>query len=139
MTPDLTYLVLTCVLSLVMWIPYILARIKAWGLTEAVGYPENPPAVPKWAQRAQKAHANMVENLIPLAALILAGRYLGADPGTMAWAAALFFWGRIAHWICYIAAVPWARTLTFAVAWLGIIIAFFGVLGAEGIAPAAAG
>ena len=57
----------------------------------------------------------------------------------MAWAAALFFWGRLAHWIVYIAAVPWARTITFAISWLGILIAFFAVLGAEGMPAAATG
>jgi len=115
---------------------YILARIQSWGLVNAVGYPESPPAVPKWAERAQRAHLNMVENLIPLAALVLVGRELGADPTTMAWGAALFFWGRVVHWIVFIAGIPWVRTVAFALAWLGIAIAFFGVLGAEGVAAA---
>ncbi len=136
MSADLMYLALSAALCAVMWIPYILARIQSWGLVNAVGYPENPPAVPKWAERAQRAHLNMVENLIPLAALILVGRELGADPTTMAWGAALFFWARIVHWIVFIAGIPWVRTVAFALAWLGIAIAFFGVLGAEGVGAA---
>jgi uncharacterized MAPEG superfamily protein len=139
MSADLMYLSWSAALCALMWIPYILARIQAWGLTDAVGYPENPPAVPKWAQRAQKAHLNMVENLIPLAALVLIGQHVGANPTTMAWGAALFFWGRVLHWIMYTAGVPWARTITFAIAWLGIVIAFFGVIGAEGMAAATSG
>jgi uncharacterized MAPEG superfamily protein len=138
MPADLMYLTWSAGLCAVMWIPYVLARIQAWGVIAAVGYPESPPAVPKWSERAQRAHVNMVENLVPLAALVLVGHQVGADPTTMAWGAALFFWARVVHWIVYTAGVPWARTLTFALAWAGIMIALFGVIGAEGL-PAAAG
>jgi uncharacterized MAPEG superfamily protein len=139
MPADLMYLTWSAALCAIMWIPYILARIQAWGLTDAVGYPENPPAVPRWAARGQRAHTNMVENLVPLAALVLVGQQVGADPTTMAWGAALFFWGRVVHWIVYMAGVPWVRTLAFAVAWLGIVIALVGVLGAEGLPPSTGG
>ncbi len=63
-------------------------------------------------------------------------RQAAADPTTMAWGAALFFWGRVVHWIVFIAGIPWVRTVAFALAWLGIAIAFFGVLGAEGVGAA---
>lgn len=138
MPADLMYLTLSAGLCAVMWIPYIVARIQAWGLTQAVGYPDNPPPEPAWALRAQRAHTNTVENLIPLAALVLVGQFVGADPDTMAWGAALFFWGRLAQYIVMMAGIPWLRTITFLIGWIGIVIAFFGVLGAEGM-PAAAG
>lgn len=133
MPADLMYLALSAGLCAVMWIPYIVARIRTWGLTQAVGYPENPPPEPAWAVRAQRAHANTVENLIPLAALVLVGQFVGADPSVMAWGAALFFWARLAQYIVMMAGIPWLRTLTFAIGWAGIVFAFFGVLGAEGM------
>lgn len=133
MPADLVYLALSAGLCAVMWIPYIVARIQTWGLTQAVGYPENPPPEPAWAKRAQRAHSNMVENLAPLAALVLAGQFVNADPTVMAWGAALFFWGRLAQYVVMIAGIPWLRTITFAIAWIGIVIAFFGVIGAEGV------
>ena len=139
MPADLMYLSWSALLCLVMWLPYVVNRVQVWGLTAAVGYPDDPPAVPKWAQRARRAHANMVENLLPLAVLVLIGQFVGADPGVMAWGAALFFWGRVAHWIVFVAGIPWARTIAFAIAWVGIVIAFVGVIGAEGVATAVTG
>lgn len=138
MSADLMYLTLSAGLCAVMWIPYIVARIQTWGLTQAVGYPKDPPPEPAWALRAQRAHANTVENLVPLATLVLIGQLVGASPTVMAWGAALFFWARLAQYIVMIAGIPWLRTLTFVIGWIGIVIAFFGVLGAEGMSQPAA-
>ena len=77
MSIDLLYLTLSAGLCAVLWIPYILSRIQTWGLINAVGYPENPPEVPAWAQRSAKVHANMVENLAPFAALVLVAQVAG--------------------------------------------------------------
>jgi uncharacterized MAPEG superfamily protein len=38
--------------------------------------------------------------------------------------AQLFFWGRIAHAILYIAGVPWVRTAAWAVSIVGLILIF---------------
>ncbi|MBL4721868.1 MAG: MAPEG family protein [Alphaproteobacteria bacterium] len=127
MTTDLTMLTWTVLLCILMWVPYILARIGSWGLVNAVGYPESPPATPAWSQRCQRAHLNLVENLAPFAALVLIAHVTGAANETTALCATVFFWARVAHAVTFTLGVPWVRTLTFAASvgamvWTAVII-----------------
>lgn len=124
MSSGLLYLGLSAGLCLVFWVPYILARIQAWGLNAAVGYPASPPPEAAWAVRARKAHLNHVENLAPFAALVLVAELTGTSGGLTALGAMLFFWARLVHYVVYAMGVPWVRTLAFAVAWLGMVLIF---------------
>ncbi|MGZ0190665.1 MAG: MAPEG family protein [Alphaproteobacteria bacterium] len=119
MTPELYYLVAACVLSLVMWIPYILGRIGAWGLVEALGYPKRELPQPDWAVRMKSAHANLVENLAPFAGLVLVAHVAGLNNEMTALGAAIFFFARVAHAVLYTFGVPVARTLSFAAGLVG--------------------
>ncbi|MFT5181583.1 MAG: putative MAPEG superfamily protein [Alphaproteobacteria bacterium] len=129
MTTDLLYLTLSAGLCAVLWIPYVLSRIQTWGLVNAVGYPENPPELPAWAQRAKRVHENMVENLAPFAALVLVAQVTGAANETTALASLLFFWSRVAHAIVFILGIPWLRTLAFFAAWIGLVLIFIEIIG----------
>jgi len=124
MTRELWMLAWSAIFCALMWFPYIVARIQTWGLVDTVGYPRNPPAVPDWALRAQKAHANMVENLAPFAAIVLAAHVAGVHNDVTGLGATLFLVGRLVHYPAYVAALPWVRTLAFTVAWFGIVLIF---------------
>jgi uncharacterized MAPEG superfamily protein len=115
MKTELLYLVYVTALTGLLWVPYILDRIAAWGLTGAVGYPENPPPQSPWAVRMKKAHGNAVENLVVFTALVLAAHALGVTSGAIATAAVVYFWARVVHVLAYTFAIPWVRTLAFAV------------------------
>ena len=115
MKPELLYLVYVTALTGLLWVPYILDRIAKWGLVTAVGYPTNPPPQSPWAQRLMKAHFNAVENLVVFAALVLAASALGVSNGAIATAAMVYFWARLVHVAAYTFAIPWVRTLAFAV------------------------
>lgn len=115
MNTELSYLVYVTALTGVLWVPYILDRIAVWGLNDAVGYPENPKPQSPWARRLMKAHLNAVENLVVFAALILAAHAAGVSNGVTAGAAVVYFWARVVHVLAYAFAVPWVRTLAFAV------------------------
>jgi uncharacterized MAPEG superfamily protein len=115
MKTELVYLVYVSVLTMLLWVPYILDRIAKWGLIGAVGYPTNPPPQSSWAVRMMKAHANAVENLVVFAALVLAAHALGVTSGAIATAAIVYFWARLVHVLAYTFAIPWVRTLAFAV------------------------
>ena len=115
MKTELLYLVYVAALTGLLWIPYILDRIATWGLSGAVGYPENPPPQSPWARRMMKAHDNAVENLVVFAALVLAAHALGVAGGAVATAAVVYFWARVVHVLAYTFAIPWVRTLAFAV------------------------
>ena len=115
MKTELLYLVLVTVLTGLIWVPYILDRIATRGLMDAVGYPEHPKPQSAWAQRMMKAHDNAVENLVVFAALVLAAHALGVSNGAIATAAVVYFWARVVHLAAYTFAIPWVRTLAFAV------------------------
>lgn len=115
MKTELLYLAYVTILTGLLWIPYILDRIAKWGLTSAVGYPQNPPPQSPWAVRLMKAHDNAVENLVVFAALVLAAHALGVTSGAVATAAIVYFWARLVHAAAFTFAIPWVRTLSFAV------------------------
>ena len=115
MTTELSYLVLVTALTAVMWIPYILNMILVRGITDAVGYPENPKPLAPWAAKMRAAHANAVENLVVFAALVLAANALGVSNNATTAACMVYFWARFVHWLAYTLAVPWVRTIAFVV------------------------
>lgn len=125
MDTQLTYLAWSALLCIVMWLPYVSERTLNWGLTDALGYPEDPPAPAMWAQRLRKAHANLVENLPAFAALVLIANATGVDGAA---GAAMFFYARLVHAVVYTLGIPYVRTLSFLVSWLGMIIIFFQVI-----------
>ena len=129
MTTDLMMLTLSAALCALMWVPYILARIGAWGLVNAVGYPDAMPDVPDWSARMQKAHLNLVENLVPFAALVLVAHVGGAANEMTALGAMIFFWSRVLHAVVYTFAIPWVRTLAFAASIVGMAMIFIEIVG----------
>jgi uncharacterized MAPEG superfamily protein len=119
---DLRWLLYSALLCLVLWVPYIVAAIGARGLTRMVGYPTGDYGdLPDWARRNYRAHMNLVESLIPFAAIVLVVHVSGAGNATTALAAQIFFWARLLHAVVMIAGLPWIRTLTFAVGWLATL------------------
>jgi len=114
MKTELSYLVYVTALTGLLWVPYIIDRIAIRGVTDAVGYPENPRPQSSWALRLMKAHTNAVENLVIFAALILAAHAAEVSNSVTAGAAVVYFWARLAHALAYTFAVPWVRTLAFA-------------------------
>ena len=113
MKTELVYLALTATFTALLWVPYILDRVKAWGLMDAVGYPAHPKPQSSWAERLRRAHANAVENLAVFAALVLTAQAMGFGGGAIATAAIVYFWARVVHALAYTFAVPWVRTLAF--------------------------
>lgn len=122
------YLLLSGVLTLLLWAPYVLSRVLVWGLPTFLnnypeGYPAKQPEVPLWALRAQRAHLNMVETMPAFIAVVLAaGSLLTASQINefVGWAA-IFFYARIAHAIVYTLAVPYLRTPVYLISWFAIL------------------
>ncbi len=130
MTTELYWLVLTALMTALFWVPYILDRIATQGLMNAMGYPTGDlPPQSAWAIRAQKAHSNAIENLAVFAPLVVALHVLGLSTGLTASAAAIYFFARLIHYVVYLAAIPVARTLAFAVGWAATVVIGLTVLG----------
>lgn len=124
MTTELYYLLMSAILTAVLWIPFILGVIQTNGLMTRDYYdaPQTGP-LPNWVQRANRAHQNAVENIGPFAAIVLVAHLAGVHTGLTATAAAVFFFARIVHAVVHITGFNlfWARTLVFAVAWLAML------------------
>lgn len=127
MRPELTYLAWTALLTALLWLPYVINRVQILGLTETMGYPNDPKPLAPWAERAKKAHYNAVENLVVFGSLIAAGAALNKFDNATAVSAMVYFWARLAHYIVYTAGIPYLRTLSFTVGWLACICIFWQI------------
>ena len=129
MTPDLTYLAWTALLTAALWIPYISGQVMTNGLLTPQNY-RNPTAreVPLWGQRANRAHINAVEAFAPFAALVLVAHVGGVSNEATAMWAALFFWARLAHAVIYILGIPFLRTIIFTVGFVAIVGIFYEIV-----------
>ncbi|MGU7811980.1 MAPEG family protein [Burkholderia sp. AW49-1] len=113
-SPELHLLTLTVIATLLMWIPYMLARITTRGLMAALNNPDpSCPADPPWAERARRAHANAVENLAVFAPLVLMCAMTGASSAATVFSAKLYLGARLVHYIVYAAGIPVVRTVAF--------------------------
>lgn len=123
------YLALAGILTVLMWTPYIVARLFVWGpLAFLNNYPEGFPATepepPLWAQRAKRAHLNMVETMPAFVAVIAAAVFMGegADGASIGHWAMIFVYARIVHYLVYTLGVPFLRTPTYLVSWAAILM-----------------
>lgn len=112
---ELTMLAWSAALCVILAVPYTLGFIAELGLPKVAGNRENFPAGAGWVGRARRAHANMVENLVPFAALVLAVVIAGKTSGMTGLATELFLISRVIHAAVYIAGIAWVRTAAFAV------------------------
>lgn len=128
MKPEITYLVFVTILTATMWIPYVLDRIVAWGLLDSVGYPKSPKPTSSWSVRMKAAHSNAVENLVVFATLVLSANAVGVTNSQTILACTAYFWARVVHVVAYTFAIPWVRTLSFAVGWMAQMVIAWQVI-----------
>lgn len=122
MPVELTMLALSAVLCVLQVLPYTNGVAVRFGLATAAGNRENVPPLTGWLGRARRAHANMIENLIPFTALVLVAQAGGKFGAATALGSQLFFYGRLAHAIVYIAGIAYLRTLVWAVSVAGMVM-----------------
>ena len=130
MTPELTWLTATALITALMWVPYIVVLIGQMGLAAALTDPHHETEVEaRWARRAKRAHTNAVENLVVFAPLAVAVHLTGTSTALTATVCAVFFYSRLAHYLVYAAGLPVVRTLLFAVGWVCQMILALTLLG----------
>jgi uncharacterized MAPEG superfamily protein len=110
------WLLATIGLTACFWTPYVLDRFLRLGIRRTLGNPKPSDAQEQsaWARRAERAHANAVENLAVFAPLALLAIHsgLGAS-GLASGSAATYFFARVTHYLSYTAGVPGLRTAAF--------------------------
>ena len=122
MSPDLKYLLFSTLLCFVQMLVAATGANQAVGLPTLAGNREGLPEITGWAGRAKRAHLNMVENLVLFAALVLIAVAAGKANAMTAMGAMIFFWGRLAYAVIYVAGIAWLRTAVWFVAVIGMAI-----------------
>jgi|ERR1041384_7977882 uncharacterized MAPEG superfamily protein len=130
MKPEVFWLALTALMTALMWLPNVLNRMMNQGVVKTLETPDMTGAAveSEWGLRARAAHANAADNLAIFAALVAAAQFAGVSNGITALGAALYFWGRLGHFVAYTLGIPYARTLIWTVAWVGQLLIAWQVL-----------
>lgn len=128
MTPELLYLLWSVALTVLLVVLATLGAMQQVGLPKLAGNRENMPEIEGWAGRAERAHRNMLESLVLFAILVLAARALNVSNSLTVLGAQLFFWGRVAHAVLYIAGITWVRTAAWAVSVVGLLLIFLQLI-----------
>jgi uncharacterized MAPEG superfamily protein len=122
MSPDLKYLLFSVILTFVQMLVAVTFANFALGLPTLAGNREGLSDLPGIGGRAKRAHLNMLENIVLFAALVLIAAAGGKANATTAMGAMIFFWGRLAYAIIYVAGIPWLRTVAWTVSVVGMIM-----------------
>jgi uncharacterized MAPEG superfamily protein len=124
MSPDLKYLVWTIALTVVQSVIAVLGAQTQFGLPALAGNRENLPPTTGWADRAARAHRNMLESFALFAALVLVAQAAGKANATTALGSELFFWARLIYLPVFLIGIPWLRTGIWAVSVIGLVMIF---------------
>jgi uncharacterized MAPEG superfamily protein len=122
MSPDLKYLLFSVILMFVQMLVAVTFANFAFGLPTLAGNREGLGEMPGIGGRAKRAHLNMLENIALFAPLVLVAAVAGKANATTAMGAMIFFWGRLAYAIIYVAGIPWLRTVSWVVSVVGMIM-----------------
>ena len=77
LSPELTFLLWAVALTFIQLIISLLGATQQHGLTTLAGNRENIGSTSGWAGRAQRAHRNMLENLVLFAVLVIVAHIAG--------------------------------------------------------------
>jgi uncharacterized MAPEG superfamily protein len=124
MKPELSLLVWSVLLAFVQVLVAVQGAMAQVGLMPLFGNREGLPEITGWGGRAVRAHRNMLENLVLFAALVLAAVVAGRTNSMTLLGAQLFFWGRVAYALLYVAGIPYLRTAAWTVSVVGLALIF---------------
>ncbi len=128
MSIDIKLLIWSVALTLVQAVIAVIGAQLQVGLPMLAGNREKMPEIVGWAGRAQRAHRNMLENLVLFGLVVLVANVTGKANATTALGAELFFWARIAYAVIYLAGIPWARTAAWGVSVVGLLLIFLQLI-----------
>ena len=125
---ELTMLLWASVLYVAQILVAALAADVQNGIPWGLGNREDIPVVPGWGGRAQRSHANMAENLLPFACLVLVAYSSGRVGDLSALGAQVFLVSRLAYALLYIGGVKVLRSLAYFGGLIGMGMIFVQVL-----------
>ena len=126
--------ILTCLMILAasMWIPYVVGIVTDPSKEDAFYTPADIRNLRPWVQRAHRAHANLLEQAIPFAVLVLLVDKASGFTALTYWTAIAFFWLRVAHALGHISSVAKEplRPIIFTAGWICVMIMAYSVFAA---------
>ena len=123
MTVELTYLLWSALLAIAQLLVGSAGTLGQVGLSSAVGNREDmPQSFPGWVGRARRAHANLLENLVVFAVLVIVAHLAERNNDMTALGALVFFWARVGFAAAYIFGVAWIRSLLWFAGFVGMIM-----------------
>ncbi len=128
MKPELMWLLWAVALTFAQMLVAVGGATLQVGLPMLAGNREGLAPCTGWAGRAQRAHHNLLENLVLLAALVLMAVVSGKTNAMTLLGAQLFFWARLAYAFVYLAGIPWLRTAVWLVSVIGLALIFVQLL-----------
>ena len=124
MTTELFYLLLTAILTGVLWVPVVIGYVMTRGPLKPSDYKVAPTSpLPAWVNRANRAQVNAVENLATFAPVVLIAHAAGVSTAITAMSAAVYFYARLVHALVHITGFSRfkTRTVLFTVAWIAFL------------------
>jgi len=128
MKPELMLLAWAVVLTLAQMLVAATGSAAQYGVMPLFGNREGLPPLAGWAGRAQRAHRNMLENLVLFAVLVLVSVVSQKTNSTTLLGAQLFLWARLAYAVIYLAGIPYLRTAAWLVSIVGLVLIFLQLL-----------
>ena len=113
MSIELSVAVVTALFTLLLVLAFAMGAIGPLGLRTIMGNREDVPPVTGWPGRAQRAHANALENLVPFAVVAISVQIVDASTGLSRTAALVFLAARLVHGIAYLLGIQGVRTLAW--------------------------
>lgn len=113
MSIELMTLLVCALLCLALPLFYSTIYAQQVGFKTVAGNRDGAPEPSGVAGRAQRAHRNLIENLVPYAAVILVAHSLGVSNTYTVAAALVFLVARVVHALSYIGGVVGVRTLAW--------------------------
>ena len=129
MTTELTMLVYATLLLILLVGVQAIAGTREAGFTNMAGTRDNLPAPTGFAARAKRTVDNHREGLTMFAPVVLAAAVAHVSNQRTVIGAEMFFYARLVHAACYLAAVPYVRSLAFVVGLVGTLMVLAAVLG----------
>jgi uncharacterized MAPEG superfamily protein len=108
----------------VLWIPVVIGYVLSRGALKPADYKVAPTSpLPAWVNRANRAHQNAIESIVPFAIVALIANAAGVSTSVTAMSAAVFFYARAAHAVIHITGFSLfkARTVAFTVGWIAFM------------------
>lgn len=128
MSVELLMLVYSAVLFLVVILLQAGLAISQNGLMAQAGSRDNLSEPTVLRKRLQRLTANIQENLVMFAIVVLVANAAGVSNDTTALGATIFFYARVAHAIVYAFGWPMIRPFLYFVSLYGLVVILLEIL-----------